>query len=157
MQRKAAAILAGIGMMAAVAAMAQAPEKKPLQVQETNFEGVTAEVTDVTRKDGVLTVKVRFRNTGAKPVRVNIMSTHADVDKFYTVAGSSKAMPLRDSQKAPLMSAPDGYGQLQPDVKPAGSYLFWSKFPAPPASVKKVTFVTPHAPPFEDLPITEAQ
>lgn len=152
------AILAGAAMVViAGMAVAQAPEKKPLQVQETNLEGITAEVTEVTRKEGVLTVKVRFRNTGAKATRVNILSNPSDVDKFYAVSGSTKLMPLRDSQKAPLMSAPDGYGQLQPDLKPAGSFLFWSKYPAPPASAKKVTFVTPHAAPFEDLPITEAQ
>lgn len=156
MKRTAAKILATAAMAAAMATV-QAQDKKPLQVQETNFEGVSAEVTEVTRKDGVLTVKVRFRNTGTKPVRVEIFSNHSDVDKFYTVAGSSKMLPLRDSQKAPLTSAPDGFGQLRPDVKPAGSYLFWAKFPAPPASAKKVTLVTPHAPPFEDLPITEVQ
>jgi hypothetical protein len=157
MQRTRRAILAGAAMLLAGTAIAQAPEKKPLQVQETNFEGVTAEVTEVMRKDGVLTVKVRFRNTGAKPSRVYILGNGKDVDKFYTVAGSAKMMPLRDSQGAPLMTPGDGGGAVLTEIKPGGSFLFWSKFPAPPASAKKVTFVTPHAPPFEDLPITEAQ
>lgn len=156
MKRTAAGIVAAAAMVAAMATV-QAQEKKPLQVQETNAEGISAEVTEVTRKEGVLTVKLRFRNTGAKPVRMNILSNHGDPDKFYTVAGSSKMMPLRDSQRAPLMSASDGTGMLHVEVKPAGSYLFWAKFPAPPASAKKVTLITPHTPPFEDLPITEVQ
>jgi hypothetical protein len=145
--------------MAAVmlAGMAQAQDKKPLQVQDTNVEGVSAEVTDVTRKEGVLTVKMRLRNTSAKPIHVEILHGHADVDKYYAVAGSSKLMPLRDSQKSPLMSPSDGYGNLNADLKPAGSFLFWAKYPAPPASAKKVTFMTPLAPPFEDVPITEVQ
>jgi hypothetical protein len=155
MQRTGKAILVAAAMM--LAGMAMAQDKKPLQVQESNIEGVNAEVTEVTRKDGVLTVKVRFRNTSAKPTRVAILSTPADVDKFYAVSGSTKLLPLRDSAKVPLLSPPDGYGQLHPDLKAAGSYLFWVKYPAPPASAKKVTFYTPHTPPFEDLPITEAQ
>jgi hypothetical protein len=157
MQRTAMAIVAGAAMVVAGIAMAQAPEKKPLQVQETNFEGVTAEVTEVTRKEGVLTVKVRFRNTGAKPTRIYLLNNGSDVDKFYAVAGTTKMMPLRDSQKVPLMTPADGGGSVGVDIKPGGSYLFWSKYPAPPASAKKVTFMTPHAAPFEDLPITEAQ
>ena len=148
-----------VGAAAVVAAMAvaQAQEKKPLQVQETNFEGVNAEVTEVTRKDGVLTAKVRFRNTSAKATRVAILGNHGDPDRYYMVSGSSKMMPLRDSQKTPLMSPAEGSGALWADLKPGGSFLFWAKFPAPPATAKKVTLMTPHTPPFEDLPITEAQ
>jgi hypothetical protein len=43
------------------------------------------------------------------------------------------------------------------EIKPGGAVLLGAKYPAPPASVKKVTYMTPHSPPFEDLPITEAQ
>ena len=144
-------------MAAAGMATAQAQEKKPLQVQETNLEGITAEVSEVTRKEGVLTVKLRFRNNGAKPSRINVLENWGDADKFYVVAGSSKMLPLRDSQKVALMSPSDGSGNLAAEIKPGGSFLFWSKYPAPPASAKKITYITPHAAPFEDLPITEVQ
>jgi hypothetical protein len=142
-------------MMAAGASMAQ--DKKPLQVQETNFDGITAEVTEVSRKDGVLTVKLRYRNTGAKATHVYVVGGSEDVDKFYVVSGNSKMLPLRDSQKYPVMTPGNGVGTVGTDIKPGGSFLFWGKYPAPPATVKKVTYMTPHAPPFEDLPITEAQ
>jgi hypothetical protein len=156
MKRTGMAILAGAAMVAAMAAV-QAQEKKPLQVQETNFEGITAEVTEVTRKEGVLTVKLRFRNTAAKPTRIHILGNWGDADKFYAVAGATKMLPLRDSQKVALMTATDSGGAVTAEIKPGGSFLFWGKYPAPPASAKKVTYMTPHAPPFEDLPITEVQ
>ncbi len=157
MLRRGISILAGAAMAVAGMAMAQAQEKKPLQVQETNHEGITAEVSEVTRKEGVLTVKLRFRNNGAKPSRIYVLGNWGDADKFYVVAGSSKMMPLRDSQKVALMSPPDGGGGLYPEIKPGGSFIFWAKYPAPPASAKKITYMTPHAAPFEDLPITEVQ
>jgi hypothetical protein len=156
MKRDARTILAGAIMVGAMAAV-HAQEKKPLQVQETNTEGITAEVTEVTRKDGVLTVKTRFRNTGTKPTRMYIVGNWSDADKFYVVSGSSKMLPLRDSQKVALMSPQDGGGSVNTEIKPGGSFLFWGKYPAPAASAKKITYMTPHTPPFEDLPITEAQ
>ena len=151
----ATAFLGAVAMSAALS-MAQSPAK-PLQVQETNTEGVMAEVTDVTRKEGVLTVKVRFRNTGQKTVRLRISRNWGDIDNHYIVVGSSKMLPLRDAQKTAVMSPVSGSGELDPEIKPGASYLFWVKFPAPPASAKKVTFFAPSGPPFEDLPITEAQ
>jgi hypothetical protein len=154
MKRKAIAILAGAAMVA-MAAVAQ--DKKPLQVQETNFEGITAEVTEVSRKEGVLTVKVRYRNTGTKAMHVYIVGGSEDVNKFYVTSGNNKMLPLRDSQKIPVMTPGNTVGTVGANINPGSSFLFWGKYPAPPASVKKVTYMTPHAPPFEDLPITEAQ
>lgn len=154
MKRKAISIVAGAAM---VATMAAAQDKKPLQVQDTNFEGITAEVTEVSRKEGVLTVKTRFRNTGSKASHIYLVGGWADVDKFYLTSGNNKMLPLRDSQKIPVMTPGNGSGTVSTEIKPGGSFLFWGKYPAPAASVKKVTFMTPHTPPFEDLPITEAQ
>ena len=136
-------------------AYSQAP--KPLQVQETNIEGVNAELVEAVRKDGVLTIKVRYRNSGAQPAKLSLISGGSEIDKYYVVAGSTKFLPLKDAQKVPLMSPPDHHGNLAPDLKPAGSFLFWAKYPAPPAEAKKVSFFTPKTPPFEDIPITEAK
>ncbi len=47
MKRMASTIVGAAAMVAAMT-VAQAQEKKPLQVQETNFEGVSAEVTPAT-------------------------------------------------------------------------------------------------------------
>ena len=143
--------------LALAAGPAYAQAAKPLQIQETNIEGVNAELVEAVRKEGVLTIKVRYRNSGAQPAKVQLLSGGSEIDKYYVVAGSTKFLPLKDAQKVPLMSPPDHHGNLAPDLKPAGSFLFWAKYPAPPAEAKKVSFFTPRTPPFEDVPITEAK
>jgi hypothetical protein len=150
-------LAASVLAIAAAAWPAHAQAPKPLQVQETNVDGVNAELVEAVRKEGVLTIKVRFRNGGGQPARLGLIGTSSDVDKYYVVAGSTKFLPLKDSQRVPLMNAVDNHGFLNPEVKPAGSYLFWAKYPAPPAEAKKVNFYTPRTPPFEDIPITEAK
>ncbi|HSN20753.1 MAG TPA: hypothetical protein VLS49_08755, partial [Usitatibacter sp.] len=102
-------------------------QSKPLQVQESNIEGVNAELTEATLRDGVLTVKLRFRNTGSKPAYTKIVYDSGDIDKYYVVAGKTKLLPLRDSEKVPLMSALSSSGHIDPEIKPGGSYLFWVK------------------------------
>ena len=136
-------------------AYAQAP--KPIQVQDTSIDGVSAELLEAVRKEGVLTIKVRFRNGGANPAKVSFTNDFRDVDQYYVVAGSTKFLILKDAQKIPLMNALNNYGGLATEVKPGGSFLLWAKYPAPPAEAKKVNFYTPHTPPFEDVPITEAK
>ncbi len=127
------------------------------QVQETSIDGVNAEVVEAVRKDGVLTVKIRYRNGGSQPAKIKFTGDFRDVDHFYVVAGSTKFLILKDAQRVPLMSTVDVFGALNVDVKPSSGYLFWAKFPAPPAEAKKINFYTPHGPPFEDIPVTESK
>lgn len=143
--------------IAAAPQPARAQAAKPLQVQETGVEGVNAELVEAVRKDGVLTIKVRYRNTGAQPVKIALTNEWREVDNFYVVAGNTKFLILKDTNKVPVMSTLNNFGALRPDLKPAGSFLFWAKYPAPPAEVKKVNLHTPHGPPFEDVPIAEAK
>lgn len=126
------------------------------QAHETNIDGVTAEIAEAQRKEGVLTLKVRYRNSGAKEVSLNLIG-HGGVNSHYLTAGSTKLMVLRDSKNTPLMPALDGGGGLYAGVKPGGSYVFWIKFPAPPADAKKVSYYSPLMPPIEDIPIMEAK
>jgi hypothetical protein len=58
-----------VPMFALVApAVAQSKQgDKPLATRELDVEGVVADVIESDRKDGVLTVRVRFRNNGEKP------------------------------------------------------------------------------------------
>jgi hypothetical protein len=153
----AAASLAATALALAGAVPAHAQPAKPLQVQETSIEGVNAELVEVVRKEGVLTVKLRYRNTGSQPAKLALLKEFREADKYYVVAGSTKFLVLKDSQKVPVMSTLDNYGGLAVELKPAGSYLFWAKYPAPPAEAKKLTLFTPQTPPFEDVPIAEAK
>ena len=127
------------------------------QTTETNVDGVTAEISEAVRKEGVLTVKMRLRNTGTAGAKVQISHNWSDVDKYYAVAGSTKFLPLKDSQKVPLIVQMDNYGQLVAEIKPGGSFLFWAKYPAPPADARKITFYTPLTAPIEDVPISDAK
>jgi len=127
------------------------------QASETNVDGVTAEIFEAVRKEGVLTVKMRLRNTGAAVARVPISQGWNDIDKYYPVAGSTKFLPLRDSKTFPLMVQVGDNGWLTPDIKPGGSFLFWAKYPAPPADAHKFTFYTPLTPPIEDVPISDVK
>lgn len=150
--------LAAAAVVLAAGAMmpdAQGQPAKP-QAHETNVDGVTAEITEAQRKEGVLTLKVRYRNTGAKDVSLNLLG-NGGANAHYLTAGSTKLMILRDSKQTPLMPATDGGGGLYANLKPGGSYLFWAKFPAPPADAKKVAYYSPLMPPVEDIPVTEAK
>ena len=135
-------------------ALAQAPKAQAL---ETNVDGITAEITEAVRKEGVLTVKMRLRNTSNAPVKLKVTNDFRDADTYYPVAGSTKFLVLKDSKQFPVMVQLDNYGGLRPEIKPGGSFLFWAKYPAPPAEARKFTFYTPLMPPVEDVPITEAK
>ena len=154
----AAASLAATALVVAlVERPAHAQAAKPLQVKETNVEGVNAEVVEAVRKEGVLTIKIRYRNGGASPAKVVFTNDGRDVDHYYVVAGSTKFLVLKDAKNVPLMNALNSHGGLYAELKPAGSFLFWAKYPAPPADAKKVNVHTPLAPPIEDVPLTESK
>ena len=151
------AAAAAVLLLAGAPQAARAQAAKPLQAQETSIDGVSAEVVEVMRRDGVLTVKLRYRNTGGAPTRVTFVDGSSQVDNYYVVGGKTKYLVLKDDKKVALMNPLSIHGQLWAELKPAGTFLFWAKYPAPPAEVKKVNFHTPHGPPFEGLAITEAQ
>lgn len=134
---------------------ARAQPAKP-QAHDTNVEGVTAEVIEAVRKDGVLSLKLRYRNTGSKHASLNLVSS-GNVDTHYLVAGNTKLLVLKDSKRTALMPPLNPVGNLGASLAPGGSYLFWAKFPAPPAEAKKVTYFSPAMPPVEDIPVTEAK
>src|SRR5207244_518902 len=68
-----------------------------LKTEDTNIAGVTADVTECQRKDGVLSVKVRFRNTSGEKKNLNLIDNR-DYDKYYVTAASKKYFILKDSE-----------------------------------------------------------
>ena len=146
--------LAAAAILAWYGTPARAQGAEVLQSQETNESGITAEVTEAKRKDGVLTVKLRLRNTGGSDADVSMTDGPASFDNYYLTAGDKKYFVLRDAEgKAIATNDQDGY--ITAKVKKDGTYTWWAKFPAPPAEVTSVTFYTPIAPPFEDLPVSD--
>ena len=135
-------------------AKAAAPAAGPLQSQETNIAGVTADLTECKRKEGVLSVKVKLRNTSDRAVQIPIVHSR-QYDHFYVTAESKKYLMLKDSDGMPLAPQWDAGGNLYVRLDKGGSYTWWAKYPAPPPEVKKINFVFPLSAPFEDVPITD--
>ncbi len=147
--------LASLG--SAVAATPAAQVSGVIQTQEANVEGVVGELTECRRAEGVLTIKVRFRNSATKPGHLTFTNWNAsaqDNPKFYVTAGNKKYFMLADSDGTVLSSNAMGNG-VDANLAPGQTYLWWAKYPAPPADVKKVNFMMPLTAPFEDVPITD--
>jgi hypothetical protein len=136
-----------------------APGAGVIQSQDTNSSGVVGELTECRRSEGVLTIKVRFRNTsnqGSGLVFTNWNGSEADNPKFYVTAGEKKYFMLKDSDGTYLSSnSANANNGLSIHLEPGQAFLWWAKYPAPAAEAKKINFVTPLAPPFEDIPITD--
>ena len=125
-----------------------------IQSQDTNFSGIVGEITQAKRKDGVLTIKLRLRNGSGKEAKVKLINGR-DFDSYYVTAGDKKYFVLRDTEDTPLMPPVAGNGILQVEIEKDGAYTWWAKYPAPPTEVTSVTYYTPLAAPFEDIPITD--
>ncbi|HTO88207.1 MAG TPA: hypothetical protein VMR54_11865 [Thermoanaerobaculia bacterium] len=149
------AALAGFGFTAVVGIAAPSPEapKSVLATSDTNVAGLVAEFIECKVKEGVLSVKIRLRNTGNAKVNVAVVQDRA-FDRCYVTAGSKKYFVLRDSEDVPLAPALNVFGKVETDIEKGGSWTWWAKYPAPPDSETKINYIWPLGAPFEDVPIT---
>jgi hypothetical protein len=68
-----------------------------------------------------------------------------------------KYYPLKDSSGRYLAGPAANWisgGTYNAWMKPGDRFIFWIKFPAPPANVQTIDVVVPGFLPFEDVPIT---
>ncbi len=130
------------------------PGDKPLATRELDVEGVVAEVIESDRKDGVLTVRVRFRNTGEKPARVSLVDAQGYVHT-YVVAGDKKYPLVKDDRGNQVATPRDGGGWLEPTIKPKATWSWWGKFPAPPVDRKTYSLYLKVGPPIDGIPIVD--
>jgi hypothetical protein len=136
-----------------VTAVAQTAPAALSEAQAVNGQpGVVAEIVQCKRESGVLSIRMRLRNTGETKANVHLISSR-NYDQYYVTAGNKKYFILRDSEKNPLTTQAGGLGDLSAEMPKDGSYVWYAKYPAPPGEAKKVTFYTPITPPFEDIPI----
>ena len=126
----------------------------PLRVRETNVAGVTAELTECKRKDGVLTVQIRLRNGGDKAVTFYPVSGK-NFDAYYVTAEDKKYFVLRDEEKTALAPATNPVGDVFVSLKPGDIWLWWAKYPAPPPAVKTISYMTSLTTPFDDIAISD--
>ena len=139
---------------AAAPAAAPAASGAVLASQETNWQGVVAEVTEFRRKGNTLTAKVRLRNQGSAEAKAEVI--YKEVYLMDLGAGK-KYQVLQDEKGAYIAGLRSGWNdRWYGDLAPGESYTLWVKFPAPPAEVKAVTLQVPGVPPFEDLAIQDS-
>jgi Cytochrome oxidase complex assembly protein 1 len=140
----------------AIAALPTSEQAGVIQTQETNSGGMVGELTECRRHEGVLTIKVRFRSTSNKRVSLKLTEWNngGDFEKFYVTAGNKKFFILKDTEGVYLTSLSASNGVVL-QLDPGDTSLWWAKYPSPPVDVKKINFVTPVTPPFEDIPITD--
>ncbi len=127
---------------------------KPLATRELDVEGVVAEVIESDRKDGVLTLRVRFRNNGQKPAKLPMVDAQGYVHT-YLVSGNTKYPLLRDNTGKQVATPRDGGGWLEPTIKPKATWSWWGKFPAPPADRKTYSLYLKVGPPLDNIPIMD--
>ncbi|HEV8579541.1 MAG TPA: hypothetical protein VGX68_10715 [Thermoanaerobaculia bacterium] len=124
-----------------------------LASQETNWQGIAADVTEFRRKGNTLTAKVVIRNHGSGEAQPDI--NYKEVYLMDLAAGK-KYEVLKDEKGAYIAALRSNWNdRWYETLKPGESYTLWMKFPAPPADVKAVTLQIPGAPPFEDLAIQD--
>jgi hypothetical protein len=129
-------------------------QESVLASQETNWNGVVAEVTEFRRKGNTLTVKVRLRNQGGAEIQPEIRYEEVYV---MDLAAGKKYTALQDEAGSYIAALRSGWKDRWYDtLKPGQSQLLWMKFPAPPAGVRAVTLQIPGMPPFEDLAIQDS-
>lgn len=125
-----------------------------VQKADTEWDGVSVELTSVTRGDGdTITIKFKYTNSGSKAANITSLGqfSHDNIaTHVYYVDGKNKKkyLVVKDSEGNAVAST------LRYLVIEAGaSRGGWAKFPAPPTGVDKITVYLPGAPPFEGVTI----
>lgn len=124
-----------------------------LASQETNWAGVTAEVTEFRRKGNTVTAKVRLTNKGSSGSDVDILFKEV---ALIDATNGKKYEVLKDEKDTYIGSLrPGWHDRWSKNIDPGSSQLIWMKFPAPPPEVKTITLQLPQMPPFDDLTIQD--
>lgn len=154
------ALLTGLSfatLVSVVPVAAQTPAGGALsESQDVNgAPGVVAEIVQCKREGGVLSIRMRLRNTGSEKSYLKMVHG-GSYDGYYLVAGNKKYFILRDSEKTPLANPTNTFGKdVETTIPTGGSFVWYAKYPAPPNEVKKITYYTPITPPFEEIPVSE--
>lgn len=139
------------------AAPAAAPTPPLASAEYNNDPQLRADLLEVKRvSGGSVTVRWRVVNTAgqssglaaAEPKKISYNYSYEQL--YYTdPAENKKYQYLTDSQQNRLIHIFEGY------YEPGQQRVNWAKFPAPPATSKKITVYIPKFPPFEDIPLAE--
>lgn len=125
-----------------------------IQTQESQWDGIEADLTSVKARNGIITVKVKLRNTGTKAQGVKIhydgcyLVDETSQKKYYALKDSDGlyiAGPASDEQKG---------GRFWFDVPAGKAKSLWIKFPEPTDGPETLTISLEGVFPFEDIAVT---
>lgn len=117
----------------------------------TDVDGVVADLLLAVRREGRLTVTIRFRNTSEATRRLAIPGDY-DSD-WRLVAGGRDWRLAREADGDPLATEP-----LDDRVLLPGQTALWrGTFVAPPPGVHAFRLEVPGVEPFEDVPIADRE
>jgi hypothetical protein len=125
---------------------------EPLSSAESLDGKIKMDVTDLTRKNNVVTIKGSITNLSDSK-----FSKTWDGEEFFLLNEEKgvKYFVLRDESKRPLVSS-YSYPGLGLEVEPKATMKFWAKFTAPPVEIKNVNLVFEGLEIMEGLPINDA-
>lgn len=148
-----------VALMIAPLALAQsAPEKVLASGQFSNDPGLRCDILEVKRvSGGALNVRWRVVNTagqgasGLAGTASKPISYRFSWNELYFIdpAENKKYGYLTDSANNRILQVFEG------DYVAGQQRVNWAKFPAPPATSKKITIFIPQFPPFDDVPVSE--
>jgi hypothetical protein len=121
--------------------------------------GAKVEIHELKRSSGdTLTLRFSMVNGSNKDIafNYNFVEQGKDVIDFNSVGGvhlidpvgKKKYFVVRDTENQPSCS------KGLKDMKPGERVNLWSKFPAPPEDVQKISVVVPHFGPMDDVPVS---
>jgi hypothetical protein len=126
-----------------------------IQTQEsTDNEDIVAELTGLTIKNNIITVKIKIRNNGNESVKLDF-----HFKDFYIIdeANQKKYYILKDSEAkcigGPFSSDGSG-GRFESWIKPQKIKNIWAKFPLPVDNPESISISIPGFLPFEEIKLT---
>jgi len=123
-----------------------------IQTQESDvLEGFEADLTKLSIRDDVLTLRFKFRNTGSEAKTVEFYFKDCYI---VDASNQKKYFPLKDSEgqfiAGPKEKDWDG-GRYHLNIGSGSSAGFWVKFPVPTDNPETIDITIPLFFPFEEI------
>jgi hypothetical protein len=137
----------------AVRASEGAPSSATPRVVETEWPGVTVELTSVEpASDNTLMLKFKYVNSSSDTAEI-AHNVNDILQKMYYMdtKNTRKYSAVRSATGLATILGTDRPGPVR--LKPGQSDSFWVKFPAPPAEVERIDLYFPRALPMQNVPV----
>jgi hypothetical protein len=150
------AVLAAAPVASSAAAPAPPPAAAALATADNDRETGRAEVMELKRISGdMLMLRIAIVNTGTETLSLATGYSAPRTGDVYSVSGVTLVDPVnkkkyfvvRDSANNCLCS------ENLKDLKPGGRIVAWTRFPAPPDDVQKISVLIPLFSPMDDVAI----